>query len=168
MILIFDSTPLIYLGLSRALEKVGRLKGRKIIPGKVYKEVVEKGTELGKEEAFYIQRLVEKRVFQVKEQKGKYFELFSKIKGIEEGDAECLALAKELGGVAVMDDEKARNLAEVENIGHGGTVFIIFRMLKEGIIGKKEARDLIDKIIESGWYCSTDLYLLIIKELEKV
>jgi len=56
----------------------------------------------------------------------------------------------------------------VEGIKCGGTVYLIFLLLKEGVITKREAREIIDGIIEKGWFCSTDLYVKILMRLEEL
>ena len=62
----------------------------------------------------------------------------------------------------------ARRVAEVEDIKCGGTIYLIFSLIKEGVITKREAREIIDGIIEKGWFCSTDLYAKILRKLGEV
>lgn len=166
MLFVFDSAPLIYFGKTRMLGKIAKLEGKFIIPKTVYKEVVEIGLQAGFEEAFYIKGIADSRPFEVKQttisDNGKY------PAGIDEADRETLLLAKELKGTAITDDQKVRNIASLENIDSSGSVYIILLLVKNKIITKLEARGLIDRMIELGWYCSTDLYTIIINSLSNI
>ncbi|HLD42166.1 MAG TPA: DUF3368 domain-containing protein [archaeon] len=163
MLFVFDSAPLIYFGKTRVLEKIAKLNAKFVIPKTVYKEVVETGLEAGFEDAAYVKELVNSGLFVVKE-----VPISDKRKilaGIDEADMETLLLAKELKGAAITDDQKVRNLASLENTESAGSVYIILLLVKNKIITKIEAKSLIDKIIEFGWYCSTDLYTVIVESL---
>jgi len=61
----------------------------------------------------------------------------------------------------------ARWIAEVEDTKCGGTIYLILLLLEGGVITKREAREIIDGIIEKGWFCSTELYARILKRLEE-
>ena len=130
MKLVFDATPLIYLGKTRLLEKIGNIPSINLIPTTVYKEVVEKGKEIGEDDAIYIERLVRENIFVVKEVKNIREELKDH-KGLHKADKEVLTLAKELKAIALMDEELGRNVAEIEGIKARGTIFLIFLLLKE-------------------------------------
>ena len=43
-----------------------------------------------------------------------------------------LILAYELEGIALLDDDKARVMAEMEGIEHHGTIYLLLRMMKWG------------------------------------
>jgi len=40
-------------------------------------------------------------------------------------------------------------------------------LLEGGVITKREAREIVDGIIENGWFCSIYLYARILKRLEE-
>lgn len=163
MLFVFDSAPLIYFGKTRMLEKIAKLEGKFVMPKAVYKEIIEAGLEKGFEDAVYVKGIVDSGLFSVKE-----IEVPDKWKpliGIEEADKETLLLAKELKGTAITDDQKVRNIATVEKIDSSGSVFIILLLVKNRIIARNEAKSLIDTIIDMGWYCSTDLYTVIVNSL---
>ena len=61
----------------------------------------------------------------------------------------------------------ARMVAEVEDIKCGGTIYLIFSLLEGDVITKREAREIVDGIIENGWFCSTYLYARILRKLEE-
>lgn len=160
MIFVFDSSPLIYLGKVGLLEKLSKLKAELLIPKSVYIEVVDRGIEKGFVDAGYIKSLVNDGIFVIKGVK------FKPINGIDEADAETIALAKHVRGTAIIDDQKARSIASIEEVDCVGSAFILLLLVKRGIIGKKEGRNYLDIMIERGWYCSSDFYSTLLKSLE--
>lgn len=90
-----------------------------------------------------------------------------KNKNLSKADVEVLALAKVENGVAIVDEDYARMVAEFEDINYGGTIYLIFSLLEKGMLTKREAREILDEIIKRGWFCSTDLYAKILKRLEE-
>ena len=71
---------------------------------------------------------------------------------------DTLALASELGGIALLDDEEARGMAQMEGIGHNGTIYLLLRMMKMKLITKKKTLESLNEMIHHGWRCSTELY----------
>ncbi len=164
---VFDSTPLIYLGKVRLLEKVKRLFTRNIIPASVYEEVVEEGKRRGEADAFYVQKLVEEHIFEVYSAP-KRISPFLENTALDNADRDVLTIAQELGGRAILDEEKARTVAEIVGIPKGGSLFLLLTLVRKKIITAPEARELIEAIIEAGWYCSTAQYASIVRELERL
>ena len=163
MILVFDSAPLIYFGKTKLLEKIAKINFKLVVPKSVYREVIEIGIERGFEESIYVKEIVD-RSFEIKSAKNQS----TKFGGLETADMETLEIAKEIKGTAVTDDQKMRNMASIEKIDNVGSVFIIFLLLKEKIIKKQDAIEAINKMIESGWYCSTDFYSVILSKLNEM
>lgn len=169
MILIFNSSPLIYLAKIKVLKKIEKIPGKKLISPCVYHEVVKKGEEKGEPDAFLIDDLVEKKILSIKEIRNKKFvKHLKRIPKLDYADVETLALAKELKAVAIIDEIVARNVAEIEGVEYAGSVSILFKLLRLGIVNKKQTKEYVDKMISLGWRCSTQLYSIILDELEKV
>jgi len=166
MKLIFDSTPLIYFAKAGLINLLKKLPDEKIIPKLVYEEVVTKGKDIDKCDAFIIDELVKSRVFILKE--SREAAEFSKVPKLHKADAEVLALAREMNGIAIIDDMAARNIAIIEGIEYGGSIWLLFRLVKKKIIKKTEAKNSVDNFIKIGWRCSTELYSVIMKELEEL
>jgi predicted nucleic acid-binding protein len=164
---VFDSTPLIYLGKVRLLEKIKRLLTRNIIPASVYGEVVEEGKKRGEADAFYVQKLVEEHIFEVYPVPKRSYP-FVENTALDNADKDVLTIARGLGARAILDDEKARTVAEIVGIPTGGSLFLLFTLVRKKIITPQEARGLIEAMIEAGWYCSTSQYAFIVKELERL
>lgn len=165
--LIFDATPLIYLGKANLLEKVMLFPEDKYITKSVYREVVDEGKKRGETEVFLIEKLVKNGAIKLKTPSDKRY--LGRLMGnpkIHKGDADVLALASELNGIALIDDEKARGMAEIEGIEHHGTVYLLLRMMKIDLLSKDETLDSINEMIHMGWRCSTDLYAEILMTLK--
>ena len=168
-LLVFNSTPLIYLakvGLSKVLED---LAGEKVTSPEVKREVVDEGKRRGVPDAIVLEKLFEDRVFQVVELKDKGFlSRLLKTKGLHLTDAEVLALAKELDSLAVVDDEVARKTAKVYGIAYVGTPYVLMRAVSDGLVKKEKAKQAVNEMISAGWRCNVETYAKIMEVLEKV
>lgn len=163
---VFDATPLIYLAKAGKLERLDALETEKVIPEAVYAEVVTTGKEKEIADAFAVEKCVEAGVFSV--EAARRGDVFSTLRGnrrLSEADVAVLAMAKQRGGTAIVDDDYARSIAAVEDIDNRGTIFLIVRMLRRGTMTPDEARDTVDTMIDHGWYCSLDLYKEIVNTI---
>jgi predicted nucleic acid-binding protein len=161
--LVFDATPLIHLSKVHILEKLPALKKQLLIPASVYEEVVVKGKEIGKDDAVYIERLVHKNTFTIINVKKQLPALPASI--LSPADIDVLSYAHTTKGYAVIDEDAARNVADIMEIKTIGSVGILFHLLKAKAINKKDAKIAIDKMIENGWFCSPQLYSYIVGKL---
>ena len=165
--LVFDATPLIYLGKVNLIEKIKYFSEEKYTTKSVYSEVVEEGKKGGKPEVFMIEALVSSGVIKIKNPANKlYMNNLRENPKIHEADIEVLALAKELNGIALLDDDAARGMAEVEGIEHHGTIFLLLRMWKMKLLARDEVLANLNEMIRLGWRCSTDLYAKIFMEMK--
>lgn len=156
---VFDATPLIYLGKVNLIEKVKHFPEEKYVTRSVYREVVVEGKKAGKPEVFMIEDLVNKGVFRIKNPANEqYISHLRENPKIHEADIDVLALAQELNGIALLDDEEARGMAEVEGIEHHGTIYLLLRMCKMKLLTKEEVLVGLNEMIRMGWRCSTELY----------
>ena len=166
--LVFNSTPLIYLskaGLSFIIE---HLNAEKLTSLRVKTEVVDKGKVKGVPDAIVLEKLFENGVFKLCEPEDKLFLAgLSKTRGLHVADAEVLALAKEVDGLAAIDDEIARKTAKVYGIRYVGTPYILKRAILEELISKEEAKQAINDMVSFGWRCNIESYAKIIELLEK-
>ncbi|MBU3968151.1 MAG: DUF3368 domain-containing protein [Euryarchaeota archaeon] len=165
--LIFDATPLIYLGKVNLIENVRHFPEEKYITKSVYREVVVEGKKSGTTEVFMIEALVSSGVFQFKSpSKKQYIKYLGENPKIHEADIDVLALTQELNGIALLDDDEARGMAEVEGIEHHGTVYLLLRMWKMKLLTKEMAIESLNEMIRFGWRCSTELYAKILMAMK--
>jgi len=169
MIWIFDSSPLIYLnkvGLNWFFEQ---LEGEKIIPTQVYEQVVTRGKIRGDADAIISEELVRNEVIKVITVENGFKEMLKSLKEeLHEGELEVLALAKNKGGIAVLDETIAREVGKVFKIEVHGALFLIFLMLRRGKLKKEEAKDKVDLMIRKGFRLGHEEYQEFLKMLENV
>lgn len=166
--LILDSTPLIYLAKAGVLEFIRELPERVFISQEVYREVVEEGKKKGEVDALVVEGMVKKGTLKVKEIRKEH--LLEKLRDspLHLADIETLSLAREVDGIAIIDEELGREIADIEEIENRGSIFILFRFFRVSLIDKKKLRETIDKMLMEGWRCSIDLYAIILSEIEKL
>ncbi|HKJ59584.1 MAG TPA: DUF3368 domain-containing protein [Halobacteriales archaeon] len=167
--LVFDATPLIYLATVERLGMVGLLGQNCVIPEPVYDEVVTVGVEAGHPDARRVEQAVEDGVFEVRDVDES--ELVRRLEGnpnLSDADASVIALAAENDGIAILDERYGRTTAETEGVETRGTVWIVLLLVRDGELSAEEAREIVDEMVEAGWYCSTDLYSRIVRKLEEM
>ena len=157
--LIFDATPLIYLariGLANLLETI---PAPKFASRSVFIEVVEHGRAKGHADALVLGHLFEVKAISIVDPSDKRtLRTLRKVRGLEEPDAETLAVAKERDYRAVVDDLLARRVARTYGIDSVGTPFILLLATKSRLLAKQDALRTVDDMIEAGWRCSPELY----------
>lgn len=159
MVLVFNSSPLIYLSKVGLLELVGSLPVKRVIPEAVFNEVIVRGKEKGASDAFVVERVIEEGIIEVRTIEDMIsLRNLVKIPGLHRADAEVLSLARELSGTVVVDDEKARSVADAIEIPNHGTAYLLFRFQRIGLLSKNDVREKLDEMIRFGWRCSTEVY----------
>ena len=157
---VFDATPLIHLAKIKILDKIS---AQMYIPSLVYNETVNKGKEIGKEDALYIEKLIDTKKFIVMKSK-KELKISEGIL-LSTADQEAIQLTKELNGLLVMDETVGRKVAELNGVQTTGSIGILFYLLKKKKLTKQLVRDTINQMIDNGWYCSTQFYARIVGQL---
>lgn len=167
--LVFNATPLIYItkvGLSKVFEG---LKNEKLTSPQVKREVVDEGKRKGVPDAIILEKMFKNNVFKVtKPENQKFLASMLKTRGLHITDAEVLGIAKERGGIAVIDDEVARKTARIYGISYVGTPYILMRAVFQGLITKERAKQAIKEMIFAGWRCSIESYAKIMDVIEKL
>ena len=165
MIFVFDSTPLIYLCKVSLSWIFSEIDGEGLIPTTVFEEVIVKGKERGDADALVVEELIRKGILCV-------LDVEKKIKGLNmdlhKGEIEVLSLAKDKGGIAIIDEGIAREIGEIFRIDVHGTFYLMFLMVKRGKLGKEEAKSKINDMIRKGWRIGHEQYLDFINLLDKI
>lgn len=160
---VLDATPLIYLAKADALEVIDGFDV--VTTQEVYEEVVKHGKEAGASDARRVERY-ELNVVEASENETR--ERLADVPGLSAADASVLALAEEKGETAVMDEKRGRSVAEAEGIDVRGTAFLLLSAVKRNELSADEAREILDVMVEEGWYCSTSFYAKIVGRLEEL
>ncbi len=164
---VFDATPLIYLAKVDRLVLVQHLEEPRVIPDRVYEEVVTTGVEEGHPDARRIEQQVDANRFEIKSVEAT--PVLSQLEAnpnLSEADAAVLACAAIHDGIAVMDETYGRDVATTEGIRTRGTAYLVLKFAQSGAISVDEARSVIDAMIDAGWYCAPDVYTRIIRKLD--
>lgn len=165
---VVDSTPLIYLA------KIGRLELLKVysevfIPRAVYEETVSKGLKKGFLDAEIIKREIEKGAVKLKELSGKQqkeAQELTKFAEIDAGEAESIVLARHLNSELLLDDLVAQGVAKTLGLEPLWTTSFVLKLLGAKRLQKKEARKIIEKLVDTGYRISGDVLIELLKKFE--
>ncbi len=155
-IYILDATPIIHLA---RVGKLGLVKDicDAYITNEVFRETTQNANY---PDSFIIKDQVESgNIKLVEDLDIKQLTALTRHPGIHLGEAETLAAAKKMGGVAVLDDAEARSLAKVYGIDNApGTLFLLFRLLSLNHLTVDETEKTLDQLITSGLYLTPKTY----------
>lgn len=165
--IISNSTPLIYLAKIGKLNLLKTLFKEIIIPKEVYEEVVVEGKNKKYFDALRIEKAVKEGWIKVKK-----IVLDNEVKSlapeIEIGEVSLISLAKKLKpNLILIDDASARTITESFGFKVKGTLYVLLRAYKKKLINKKEVKDLINKLIFSGFRISQEIYIQVLSEIGK-
>ncbi|WP_456474972.1 DUF3368 domain-containing protein [Candidatus Pyrohabitans sp.] len=156
--IVSNATPLIYLA------KIGKLELLKIfkevfIPEEVKYEVVDRGKELKKNDAYVVENAIGHGWIKVA--RAKPIEIPIEL---EAGEKAAISLAKNLGITCVLLDEAvARTAAELLDLVPRGTLFVLLKALNENKISFDEFLSLLDMLVKHGFRLKEEVYLEAIK-----
>lgn len=156
-----DATVLIFLGKLNALDWLAEAYSRVLIPPTVHEEVVVQGKELGARDATLVEDAVDDgwivvREPETNEQIAKY--------GLEAGETSALALADERGHEEVLaDEESVREVARLLGLRPKGTLSFLFTAITNGAIDFDGFLDLLESLIEDGFYLDESVYLTAVR-----
>jgi predicted nucleic acid-binding protein len=166
---VVDSSPLIYLGKVEKLYLLKELYGSLKIPTAVYREVVVKGEEKGFEDALRVKAEIGKFLF-VHEPK---VETVNSVKErlkklgfrLSLGEIECVALCLDTDDkILLSDDDDAKKFAKMYGIDGRGTIFVLLKSYKEGILRKIECIETVKK----GFWVNVDVANLFYRTLDRI
>jgi predicted nucleic acid-binding protein len=167
--LVFDATPLIYLAKAKRLSLLSRFDESRVIPQRVYEEVVTVGLDAGYPDARRLERSVADGVFDVvAAPENARFERLSENPNVSAADVAVLALAADHGATAVMDDAHGRDVADVEAIETRGTASLVLSLVRDDELDADVARETLEAMLDAGWHCSPRLYSKLLSKLEEL
>lgn len=159
-IIIADSSPLISLAIIEKLELLPQLYQRVLIPPAVWDEVTVQGFGLpGAEMVSQVKWLERETPLPV------LSETLSIL--VDRGEAEALALAQSNpNSIVLLDDAQARRIAERLSIPRIGTLGILRRGKKAGLIS--EVKVLIEKLRSNGIYIGSNLVEAVLRDVGEI
>ena len=154
MIVVSDTTPLI------TLMKVGRLNilhslfGEVCIPKAVFSEVT--GNETFENEADIIRNSEYIKVVMVRDQR--QVEFLQRATGLDLGESEAIIYADEIqADLLLMDEAAGRKVAQNMNLPITGSIGVLIKAFKSGIITADEADDAFARIKRTSRHISEPL-----------
>ncbi len=161
--IVSNATPLIYLAKAGKLHLL-KVFGEVIIPEEVKIEVVDRGKELEKADAYVIEKAIEEGWIKVL--RAEFVDMSLKL---HPGEVAVLSLAKRLGIEDVLVDEKpARFAAKLLGLRPRGTVFVLLSALKEGVLDFDEFLETLHVMLKHGFRLREDVIVEAIKEAKNI
>ncbi|TFF89108.1 MAG: hypothetical protein EU548_08020 [Promethearchaeota archaeon] len=133
------------------------------IPKAVFNEVVEEGKSKNYSEAFIVERFIKENKIIISNL-GSFDESFYPPLG--RGELESLELAKQKQDLLLIDEKKARNIAQILNIEHQTTLATIFELLISRNIDFLDYKSNLKSYAENSWI-SADIIQEYIEKGEK-
>lgn len=159
MKIVSNASPLIFLA------KIGKLDLLEdyevIIAGQVHEEILQGGLS-GREDSYKIESLVKSNKIKVEETSINK-ELDKQGLGAGEKAAISLSLTKKIN-LILLDERKARRIAQFYKLNPRGTIGILTEALKKNKISKKEFKELIQKLIKEGYRISEEILMELLRE----
>lgn len=153
--IVSNAGPLIHLARISKLKLLRALFGEVVIPHAVREEVVERGKEKGKADAFLIEEGIKEGWIVTVEDIG--MRAIAESAGIEEAEAIVIAEAREKSCPVLLDDLAARRFAIGLGLEVVGSIGVLIKSTKEHEISKEEAFNALDKLAKVMWL-SIDVY----------
>lgn len=170
MAVVSDSGPLIWLAKAGRLGLLRALFGEVVVPSEVYREVVSEGLRLGFSDALAVEEAVKEGWVRVHALDGEAHGLAVRLaEGAGEihfGEAQALALAREMGVMLLMDESCGRALAEALGVEARGTLFVVLRALRLGLLDGGEAKDVVSRLVGLGMRLDPRLLARVFNEID--
>jgi len=167
-----DASPLIYAAKIGFFKSLGKLYGKILIPSAVYNEVVEKGVKKKAADALVIEEAVTKgylQVVELNERAKAEIEVLTKTQDISTGEAEAIALAKQVKAELLIIDERNGTLAaRVWGIKTVGLLGVIIEAMYQSLITFEELKTYYNRLIETEFRLKHRDYVKAMELAEKV
>lgn len=146
--IIFDSSPLIHIVKIGKLDFILKIFDYILIPDGVYQETIQNGIEKGYSDAILLSEYYKNRKIRIRKIKNEDKALQSYL---HLGEYEAIMLAQELSYIVVIDDKKARFVAEQKSLSFFSTLDIILLLRKEKTIDSELFQINLGKYGSNGW-----------------
>jgi predicted nucleic acid-binding protein len=168
VVVVSDSTPLIYLAKIGRLNLLRGVFEKIYVPEAVFNEAVTQGKELNMSDAFIIEKAVGIWIIKelVEPKVDAEFRFLDTNTKLGSGEKEALKLCKQLNAVYfIADDREARSVSRILNIKPIGTCGILIQTFRQASITEGEALQILDDLAKVGFRISSAVYRRILDEL---
>ncbi len=165
-----DSTPLIYLARIGRLSVIRDVFEKVFIPEAVYYETVTQGKALNLSDASIIEKATGSWIIkeQIRPEVSNEYRFLDNNTKLGSGEKEALKLCKQLNaGYLIVDDREARRASRIMNIKPVGTCSVIVQACRKESITEREALQILDELVRSGFRIDLSLYRRITNELRQ-
>ncbi len=149
--IVSNSGPLIHLARIDRLKLLKELFGEVVIPHEVKLEVVDRGKDEGAADAFLIESEIEIGWLLIEQSKSSGVKEIAESAGIDIGESSAIMLARKRKCPILIDDLAARRFAIGMGLEVVGSIGVLIRSAKVGIISKSEALDALDNLARVMW-----------------
>ena len=167
-----NASPLIYAAKIGFLDAMEKLHGKILIPPTVYNEVAEKGAKKKAADALVIEEAVTKghlQIVELNERAKAEIEVLTRTQDISVGEAEAIALAKQVKATLLIIDERSGTIAaRVWGIKTIGLLGVIIEAMHQGIITFEELKRYYNRLIETEFRLKHRDYVKAMELAEKV
>ena len=165
MTIVLDSTTLIYLAKVGLISIIEETEDDLLIPRLVFDEVVTVGKQRGDADSFIIEECIKRGTIKIVDPASKFTGFESEIHAAE---MDVMALAREYGCIAIIDDGIAREIGEMCNVNVHGTFYLIFQAIRRGSLSKQEAIEKINEMIRKGWRIGSEQYIKFLELIDEI
>ncbi len=138
-----------------------------LIPEEVRYEVVDIGRKKGHPDALLIEKKIKEGEIKVVSVKvPEEFLVLAEEFGAHPAEASVIYYAKKIDGMALLDDDPARQLARALGVCIRGSLGLLLEGLDRGIISYKKAIEGLNRLSEI-MYLSSDIYKEVLQEIER-
>lgn len=167
MLVVSNSSPLIYLAKIHQIALLQELFGEILVPFSVYTEVITIGKDEGYSDANLVEEAVKDGWLQVSQIRSK-IPILEKFGELDDGERDAIALAVEKKAELVLiDDAAGRHVAKALHLRVKGTLYVILLALQKNLINPKEAKNELEHLLQARFRLSPELYAMAIKEIER-
>ena len=158
--IVSNATPLIYLAKTDKLNVLKAIADQVYIPIAVFQEVVIEGKRLGEKDAYRVEKCINEGWLNIKEVDS----LLSIDFPVHYGELEVISLAVQEGIKKVLiDDTKARSVADLVGLHPVGTLWVILQAVKNRMMDFDEFLSTLESITHSGFYLKEEVYIKVIR-----
>ncbi len=155
-IVVVDTSPLIALAVMGLLPALRSLFNTVLVPSAVVRECLD---DISKPMAENIgDALVHNLLVEQSVTDQDYCELLAQV--LDHGEAETIALAKEMNVMALIDEVTARKIAAREDIDFAGSLYVLIRARQENLV--PAVTPLLDKLLQHGYHLDKSLVQFVV------
>lgn len=158
---IVNSTPLIALCNAELLDVLKEIYGEIIIPKAVFDEVTVKNDSACNQIKNHFDWIIVEEIQDATERKMYKAKLHA-----GEVDVMILAQSNPLADLVIIDDKAAKKTAKYLGLKVTGTLGVLLRAKKEGII--PSVKEAVNKIQKNGFYIEESIYKLVLEQANEL